>query len=190
MIRRLAPVVAATLMLIGAVGAVADPSIEQLGQAPVYVSPAVVGTGTPDAIARLTAVADELRAAGRPVRIVVVKGPSGASSMRQYATQLRHAIEFDGLVVAVAPGRATGVAGPRSQAAMTTALRNAKVGTIADPVERAAAAARAAAGPPDRTLEQRDGAIAAGPARHRLGGWRVGRSVWHSPNQSPGSRGP
>ncbi len=150
MIRRLATVVATALILIGTVGtvgAVADPSIEELGQASVYVSPAVVGTGTPDAIARLTAVADELRAAGRPVRIVVVQGPSGAPSMRQYAAQLRHAIEFDGLVVAVAPGRATGVAGPRSQAAMTTSLRNAKVGTIADPVQRAAAAARAAAGP-------------------------------------------
>jgi hypothetical protein len=68
--------------------------------------------------------------------------------MRDYAATIRRALAFDGAVVAVAPGRAVGAVGPRAQAAITTSLRNAKVGTIADPVERAAAAARAAAGPP------------------------------------------
>ena len=148
MIRRLAAIVAALFMLAGGGVALGDTVVEQLRQGPVYVSPAVTGTGTPDAVARLTAVAGELRAAGRPVRIVVVKGPSGAASMRDYAGNIRRALGFDGAVVAVAPGRAVGAVGPRSQAAITTSLRNAKVGTIADPVERAAAAARAAAGPP------------------------------------------
>jgi hypothetical protein len=148
MIRRLAAIVAAMLMLIGAGAALGDTAIEQLRQGTVYVSPAVTGAGTADAVARLAAVADELRASGRPVRIVVVKGPSGAASMRDYAANIRRALGFDGAVVAVAPGRAVGAVGPRSQAAITTSLRNAKVGAIADPVERAAAAARAAAGPP------------------------------------------
>ena len=148
MTRRLAAIVAAVLMLIGGGVALGDTVVEQLRQGPVYVSPAVTGTGTADAVARLTAVADELRAAGRPVRIVVVKGPSGAASMRDYAGNIRRSLSFDGAVIAVAPGRAVGAVGPRSQAAITTSLRNAKVGSITDPVERAAAAARAAAGPP------------------------------------------
>ena len=148
MTRRLAAIVAAVLMLIGGGVALGDTVVEQLRQGPVYVSPAVTGTGTADAVARLTAVADELRAAGRPVRIVVVKGPSGAASMRDYAGNIRRSLGFDGAVIAVAPGRAVGAVGPRSQAAITTSLRNAKVGSITDPVERAAAAARAAAGPP------------------------------------------
>ena len=148
MTRRLAAIVAAVFMLIGAGPAVADTALEQLRQGPVYVSPAVTGTGTADAVERLTAVAEELRAAGRPVRIVVVKGPSGAASMRDYATNLRSALGFDGAVVAVAPGRAVGAVGPRTQAAITRSLRSARVGAIADPVEKAAAAARAAAGPP------------------------------------------
>ena len=148
MTRRLAAIVAAVLMLIGAGTAAADTVVEQLRQGPVYVSPVVTGTGTADAVARLTAVAEELRASGRPVRIVVVKGPSGAASMRDYAANLRRALDFDGAVVAVAPGRAVGAVGPRTQAAITRSLRNARVGAIADPVEKAAAAARAAAGPP------------------------------------------
>ena len=46
----------------------------------------------------------------------------GAASMRDYAAGLRRRLAFDGLVVAVAPNRATGVAGPRSQAAMRLKL--------------------------------------------------------------------
>jgi hypothetical protein len=148
MTRWFAAIVAAILVLVGAATAVGDPALEQLRQGPVYVSPAVTGAGTPDAVTRLTAVAAELAASGRPVRIVVVKGPVGAVSMRDYAVRLRAQLGFDGMVVAVAPGRAVGAAGARSQGAVTRSLRNAKVGAIADPVERAAAAARAAAGPP------------------------------------------
>ena len=148
MIRRVAALLVAALALVVTGQALGDTAIEQLRQGAVYVSPAVTGAATPDAVARLSAVADELQAAGRPVRIAVVKGPSGAPSMRDYALRIRRALGFDGMVVAIAPGRAVGTAGPRSQAAVTSSLRSAKVGTISDPVERAVAAARAAAGPP------------------------------------------
>lgn len=128
--------------------ALADPALEALRQGSAYVSPAVGGPGTADDQARLEAVADDLERAGRPVQIAVVAGPAGASSMRAYAAGLRRRLGFQGLVVAVAPDRATGVAGPRTQAAMTRDLRAARVGAITDPVQRADAAARAAAGPP------------------------------------------
>jgi len=148
-IRRAAALVAAILaVLVVAAPALADPAVDALQQGSAYVSPAVGGTGTADAQARLQAVADDLQRAGRPVRIAVVTGPAGAASMRDYAAALRKRLAFDGLVVAVAPDRSTGVAGPRAQAAMTRDLRAAKVGAIADPIQRADAAARAAAGPP------------------------------------------
>lgn len=146
--RRLALAAAALLALISAVPAMGDPALETLEQGSVYVSPTVAGAGTPDAQARLQATADDLDRGGRPVRIAVVPGPVGAASMRDYAASLRRDLGFSGLVVAVAPNRATGVAGPRSQAAMTRDLREERVGAIADPVQRADAAARAAAGPP------------------------------------------
>ena len=148
MTRRLAVLAMALMALMaGAMPAFGDPALEALQQGSVYVSPVVGGTGTPDARARLQEVADELDRGGRPVRIVVVPGPVGAASMRDYAAGLRRRLAFDGLVVAVAPNRATGVAGPRSQASMTRDLREERVGTITDPVQRADAAARAAAGP-------------------------------------------
>lgn len=147
--RRAAAVVVALLAALVIAGpALADPAVDALQQGSAYVSPAVGGAGTADAQARLQAVADDLERAGRPVRIAVVTGPAGAASMRDYAAALRRRLGFPGLVVAVAPDRATGVAGPRSQAAMTRDLRAAKVGAITDPIQRADAAARAAAGPP------------------------------------------
>ncbi|MBM3634744.1 MAG: hypothetical protein FJW99_05565 [Actinobacteria bacterium] len=149
MIRRAAALVAAIVAVLAvAAPALADPAVDALQQGSAYVSPAVGGTGTADAQARLQAVADDLNRAGRPVRIAVVTGPAGAASMRDYAAALRKRLAFEGLLVAVAPDRPTGVAGPRAQAAMTRDLRAAKVGAITDPVQRADAAARAAAGPP------------------------------------------
>lgn len=147
MMRGLALAAAALLALITATPALGDPALEALQQGSVYVSPVVTGAGTPDAQARLQATADDLDRGDRPVRIVVVPGPVGAASMSAYAASLRRDLGFGGLVVAVAPNRATGVAGPRSQAAMTRALREERVGAITDPVQRADAAARAAAGP-------------------------------------------
>jgi hypothetical protein len=67
--------------------------------------------------------------------------------MDDYAARIRRELGFEGLVVAVAPDRATGTAGPRSPAAITRDLRTARVGTIINPIQRADAAARAAAGP-------------------------------------------
>lgn len=148
MTRRVVALVATLLAALALAGAaLADPATEALQQGSAYVSPTVGGTGTADAQARLEAVADDLARGGRPVRIAVVTGPAGAASMRDYAQVLRRRLAFDGLVVAVAPGRAIGLAGPRSQAAMTRDLRAAKVGAITDPVQRADVAARAAAGP-------------------------------------------
>ena len=71
MTRWLAAIVAAILLLVGAATAVGDPALEQLRQGPVYVSPAVTGAGTPDAVARLTAVAAELAASGRPGPVLI-----------------------------------------------------------------------------------------------------------------------
>ncbi len=146
--RRPAALVAALLAVLAVSGtAMGDPATETLRQGSAYVSPKVAGAGTPDAQARLQAVADDLARGGRPVRIAVVPGPTGAASMRAYADTLRRALGFEGLVVAVAPNRAVGLAGSRSQAAMTRDLRAARVGALTDPIRRADAAARAAAGP-------------------------------------------
>lgn len=141
----LAAAMIAALALAG--GALADPAAEALEQGSAYVSPLVAGADAPNAQARLQEVADELARGGRPVRIVVVTGPTGAPSMKAYATRLRRDLGFEGLVVAVAPNRAIGVAGPRSPGAMTRDLRAAQVGAITDPIRRADVAARAAAGP-------------------------------------------
>lgn len=149
MITRVAAIVVALVAALALVApALADPAMDALEQGSAYVSPIVGGAGTADAQARLQAVADDLERSGRPVRIAVVTGPAGAASMRDYAAALRKRLGFGGLVVAVAPDRPTGVAGPRTQAAMTRDLRAAKVGAITDPIQRADAAARAAAGPP------------------------------------------
>lgn len=113
----LAAAMLAALALAG--GALADPAAEALEQGSAYVSPLVAGADAPNAQARLQEVADELARGGRPVRIVVVTGPTGAPSMKAYATRLRRDLGFEGLVVAVAPNRAIGVAGPRSPGAMT-----------------------------------------------------------------------
>jgi hypothetical protein len=148
MTRRIAALAAALVAALVLAGvATADPAREALDQGSAYVSPAVAGAGAGQAQARLEEVADELARGGRPVRIAVVSGPTGAPSMKAYATRLRSALGFGGLVVAVSPGRAIGVAGPRSQGAMTRDLRAARVGSITDPIRRADVAARAAAGP-------------------------------------------
>lgn len=139
---------AALIMLSGAASALGDPATDAFRQgAGAYVSPAVAGAGVAAAQARLQAIADELSRGGRPVRIAVVPGPVGSPSMNAYAERLRRNPAFGGLVVTVAPNRSTGTAGPRSQAAVTRDLRAARIGTIVDPVERAGAAASAAAGP-------------------------------------------
>ncbi len=147
MIARLAAVVAALALMAAPAALLADPAVEALEQGSAYVSPIVAGADAPAAQARLQEVADDLQRGGRPVRIAVVPGPVGSSSMRAYASALRRELGFGGLVVAVAPNRGIGLAGPRSQGAMTRDLREARVGAITDPVRRADAAARAAAGP-------------------------------------------
>lgn len=124
-----------------------DPALDALRSGSAYVSPVVAGAGAADATARLDALASELNRGGRPVKIAVVPGPVGSPSMSAYAARMKRALGFGGLVVAVAPGRTTGAVGARTRAAITRDLRAARVGTIADPVDRAEAAARAAAGP-------------------------------------------
>lgn len=65
MITRVAAIVAAVVAALVLVApALADPAAEALQQGSAYVSPAVGGTGTADAQARLQAVADDLDRAG------------------------------------------------------------------------------------------------------------------------------
>ncbi len=148
MTRRSLCLTGAVWMLLGATGlGAADPAVDALRAGSAYVSPMVAGADATDATARLDALASELDRGGRPVKIAVVQGPVGSPSMHVYAARLRRALGFAGLVVAVAPGRVTGAIGARTQVAITRDLRTARVDTIGDPVARADAAARAAAGP-------------------------------------------
>jgi hypothetical protein len=125
-------------------GAPADPAQRALATADAYAAPRALGAAAPDAERKLSEAAARIRKEGGPVKLAVVAGPSGAPSMRAYARRLRRALEFQGTLVITAPGRPVVALGPRAPADITTDLRAAKVGQIADPVDRVIRAAEAA----------------------------------------------
>jgi hypothetical protein len=148
---RIAWLGAAVLSLaLGAVAApavAADPAREVLAHADVYASPQALGAGTAEARRRLERAAAELAAQGRPVKLAVVPGPAGSSSMLLYARRLARAVGITDTLVVSAPRRGVAAVGPLSPAETTRRLRAAHVGAVADPVDRAIAGARAAALP-------------------------------------------
>ena len=79
------------------------------------------------------------------MKLAVVAGPAGARSMLVYARRLAKDIGGGETLVVTAPGRGVAAVGPLSPAETTRLLRAARVGAVADPVERAIAGARAAA---------------------------------------------
>ncbi|MCU0306448.1 MAG: hypothetical protein MUE51_01515 [Thermoleophilia bacterium] len=136
------------LALVGPGGAwAADPALDALRGSDAYVSTRVLGEAAEEGRARLAAVADELGRSGRPVKLAVVAGPTGAPSMRAYVRRLRQQLGFEGFVVATAPRRQTVAVGPRAPAEITRDLRRAQVGSIRNPVDRVEVAARSATGP-------------------------------------------
>ena len=145
-----AAVLALALGAVASPAVAADPAREVLAHADVYASPRALGAGTADARRRLELAVAELAAEGRPVKLAVVPGPAGTSSMLLYARRLARAVGITDTLVVSAPGRGVAAVGPLSPAETTRLLRAARVGAVADPVDRAIAGARAAAPfPPD-----------------------------------------
>ena len=143
-----AAVLSLALGTVAARAVAADPAREVLAHADVYASPRALGAGTAEARRRLEVAAAELAAQGRPVKLAVVPGPAGTSSMLLYARRLARAAGITDTLVVSAPGRGVAAVGPLSPAETTRRLRAAHVGALADPVDRAIAGARATAPPP------------------------------------------
>ena len=145
----LAPALAAIAAVVpAAVAAAADPAREALAARDAYVSPRVLGPAAAEEEHELAGVAARMDAAGRPVKLAVVLGPAGAPSLRVYARRLAGDLAFGGTLVVTTPAGAVAAAGPRPAADITRDLRAARVGAAADPVDRLARAADAAAPPP------------------------------------------
>ena len=131
----------------------ADPALSALHDRDAYVSPRVLGTDAPAQERRLIAAAAKLNDARRPVKLAVVAGPIGAPSLQVYVRSLRNRLHYSGTLIVTTRGRSVAASGTRTTADMTRALRAARVGRIADPVNRLARAASVAA-PPAEDLEK------------------------------------
>ena len=147
----LAAPLAALALAAGAPLAAADPAEDALSARDAYVSPRALGPAAPAAEAELQATADRLADRGQPARLAIVAGPAGAPSMLVYARRLAGEVAGEGeTLVVTAPRRAVIAVGPRPPAEITRRLRANRVGSIADPVERAVRAAELAVpDPPD-----------------------------------------
>ena len=164
--------VAALLLLVPAAARGADRVELALERADVYASPAQLGPEAARARRELAIVAAELTTASRPVKLAIVPGRGGTPALLSYARRLRGALDFDGTVVLTTPGGAVAVAGPRAPAELTLRLRRARVGRIADPVDRLISAAEVTAVERRGTSGTREVAILIGLAV--LGGsWAV-----------------
>lgn len=119
----------------------ADPAQRALVARDAFVSVRALGAAAPEAEKRLAETAARLAGEGKAVKLAIVAGPAGAPSMRAYARRLRRQLAFGGTLAITAPGRAVVAIGPRPPAAITADLRAARVGRIADPVERVIQAA-------------------------------------------------
>ena len=143
------PLLAALLMVATVAGAAgADPALVALVHEDAYVSPIVTRGHTAAARASLAKEARRLQGKGRPVKLAVVAGPSGARSMLTYARRLRVALDFDGTLVVTAPRRPVVAVGPLPPSTVTQALRSVHANRVSDPVQRVLKAAEVAAPEP------------------------------------------
>ncbi|HET6691495.1 MAG TPA: hypothetical protein VFG74_11595 [Miltoncostaeaceae bacterium] len=140
-----AALLATAALALPAAAAAPDPVLDDLEHFDVHVSPAELGTRTGAAQVELRIVAAELDETGRPVKLAVVRGRGDTRRLLAYARRLRDALEYRGTVVLTTPGGATAAAGPASPAEVTASLRRARIGLIADPVQRLESAAGVAA---------------------------------------------
>lgn len=151
-----------------------DPARRALARGDAYVSPTTLGPASLAARHELAVAAKELAADSRPVKLAIVRGPAGSRSMLAYARRLVHDLGYDGTLVVTAPGRPVGVAGPLPQAEITRRLRKARVGRIANPVDRVVAAARVGAAVRPRPEQKGTRAVLVLLALAGLGGvWAV-----------------
>lgn len=111
----------------------------------VFVGSGQMGARAPEARRELKAVAAELRATDRPVKLAIVADRGSSDRLRAYARTLRGDLGFDGTVVLVTPGGSTAAVGPGEPAVVTLRLRAARIGRIADPVARLVSAAEVTA---------------------------------------------
>jgi hypothetical protein len=140
-----AALLAAAALAVPAAAAAPDPVLDDLEHSDVHVSPAELGGRAAAAQVELRIVASELADTGRPVKLAVVRGRGATRRLLAYARHLRDELEYRGTVVLTTPGGATAAAGPESPAEVTTRLRRARIGRIADPVQRLESAAGVAA---------------------------------------------
>ncbi len=141
--------VLAAALAAAASGAVAadDPALEALRARDAYVSPRVLGTAAPGEEQVLAQSAAALREAGRPVKLAVVLGPTGAPSLPVYARRLAARLGEEATVIVTRPGGQVVAVAPDGSTDLSGRLRAAGVTSVANPVERLVAAARAAALP-------------------------------------------
>jgi hypothetical protein len=144
----LASLVLALALVAPVAATAADPAQRALAGRDAYVSPRVLGPAAAQEQQLLIAVAARLKEEGRPVKLAVVLGPVGAPSLRAYVRRLGERLAFEGTVVATTPTGAVAASGPRPPATIARALTDARVGRIANPVERLTAAAAVAAPAP------------------------------------------
>ncbi|MGE0028272.1 MAG: hypothetical protein AB7O78_02515 [Thermoleophilia bacterium] len=124
-----------------AASAVPDAVLADLQRSDVHATPVELGAGARAARTELRSVANELKEAGRPVKLAVVRGRGETRRLLAYARRLRDELGYQGTVVLTTPGGATAVAGPASSAEATARMRRARIGQIADPVQRLESAA-------------------------------------------------
>ncbi|HTI33512.1 MAG TPA: hypothetical protein VL422_07525, partial [Miltoncostaea sp.] len=124
-----------------------DPVRVALERGDVFAGSGQLGARAAAARHDLAAVAAELRADDRPVKLAVVPGRGETRALLVYARRLRRDLDFDGTVVLTTPGGATAAAGPRESAEVTLAMRRVRIGRIPDPVQRLISAAEVTAAP-------------------------------------------
>jgi hypothetical protein len=128
-------------------GAAGDPALEALRARDAYVSPRVLGTAAPAEERVLAQSAAALREAGRPVKLAVVLGPTGAPSLPVYARRLAARLGARATVIVTRSGGPVVAVAPDGSTDPTARLRAGDVAAVANPVERLVVAARATAVP-------------------------------------------
>ena len=158
----------------------ADPALEALRERDAYVSPRVAGPLAADRERDLAAAAARLADLGRPVKLALVAGPAGASSLPIYVRRLAVRLHYTGTIIVTTRSGTIAATGPRSTAEMTRALRAQRVGRIVDPVARLARAAEVAApAAPDLDEEARRSTLVLIALAAIGGGWAAAIGLGH-----------